>query len=240
MDETQPHLVEIVAVLKEITARVTSADTLRQALDDVLQATAQVLPAHFNCGVTVIAQGQPATFASSGPHREVIDEIQFANGEGPCMEAIRTRTMVISDDLSTEPRWPAWTRHARDHDVQAVMSYPFDVDGPMLGGFNIYSTKSDPFVDDSAIIAMLVAEHAGLLLGVRLRQAGLEDLLAQVRTDPSADPSVERAVGIVMAQRGCTPERALHHLHEAAGNLGVGLADVAERLVSTVGTRNET
>ncbi len=48
---------------------------------------------------------------------------------------------------------------------------------------------------------------------------------------------MERAIGIVMAQRGCPPDQALRHLHEAATQLGVGLPAVAERLVRTVGSR---
>ena len=37
-----------------------------------------------------------------------------------------------------------------------------------------------------------------------------------------------------MAQRGCPPEQALRHLHDASTHLGVGLPAVAERLVRSV------
>jgi len=235
--DSQPHLVEIVAVLKEITARITSAADLPEAVDEMLKVTANVLPGHVVCGVTLIGHGEPATFAASGLLPEVLDEAQHAGGDGPCMEAIRTRDIVISQDLVEEARWPLWCALARRNGVQAVFSYPFDVDGPMLGALNLYADRSNAFTDEVPIIAMLVADHASLLLRVRLRQSSQEDLLAQVHTAQLGDAAVERAIGIVMAQRGCPPDQALRHLHDAATHLGVGIAVVADRLVRTVSDR---
>jgi GAF domain/ANTAR domain len=238
VDPSRPHLVEIVAALKELTARITGAADLSEAVARVLEATGHVLPAHIRCGVTVIAQGQPASFVAAGQPFEAIDEVQYADGEGPGLEAIRTRSLVMCEDLASTEQWPVWSRHARQHGVHAVLSYPFDVDGPMLGALNLYADRPTSFADETPIIAMLLAEHASVLLGVRLRQADLEDKLARVGGGNRVDASVERAIGIVMAQRGCSPERALDHLHHAASTLGVQLTDVANRLVTSVGGRN--
>jgi AmiR/NasT family two-component response regulator len=84
---------------------------------------------------------------------------------------------------------------------------------------------------------MLVADHASLLLRVRMRQLTQEERLSQFTETQAGDPSIERAIGIIMAQRGCPPEQALRHLHDAATQLGVGLPAVAERLVRTVSDR---
>ena len=233
---SQPHLVEIVATLREITAGITSATDLPEAVDDMLKVTANLLPGHIQCGVTLIGQGEPATFAAVGLVPEVLDEVQHG-GDGPCMEAIRTRDIVISQDLARDERWPGWSGRAIRNGVRSVLAYPFDVDGPMLGGFNLYADRPRAFTDEISLIAMLVADHASLLLRARLRQTGQEALLAQVTTAQVGDAAVERAIGIVMAQRGCTPDQALHHLHDAATHLGVGLAVLAERLVRTVSDR---
>src|SRR5262245_58577183 len=63
--ETQPHLVEIVATLKEITARITAADSMPDAVHGLTQAIVGILPPLVQCGVMMIAQGEPATLASS-------------------------------------------------------------------------------------------------------------------------------------------------------------------------------
>jgi AmiR/NasT family two-component response regulator len=85
---------------------------------------------------------------------------------------------------------------------------------------------------------MLLADHASMLLRARLRQLSHDEMLASVNDVRSGDATLERAIGIIMAQRGCPPDQALRHLHEAATHLGVGLSAIAERLVRTVGDRS--
>jgi hypothetical protein len=232
--DRQPHLVEIVAALKEITARITTATAIPEAVTDLLKITTDVLPPDVQCGMTLVSEGEPATFASTSLPLEVVDETQHAGGDGPCMEAIRNRDVVMSEDLADEARWPAWTRLARRRGLRSVMSYPFDVDPLTLGALNLYGETPQAFAADVPIVAMLVADHASLLLRVRMQQI--------VERAPATDTeggnaAVERAVGIVMAQRGCPPSQALRHLHEAADKLGVGVPVVAERLVRTVSDR---
>ncbi len=234
--ENTSHLVEIVAGLKEITALITSATSLAEAVDGMAKAMADLLPAHVRCGIAIVAEGEPATFASDGMPSEVLDEIQHCDGDGPCMGAIRARDIVVSQDLRAEPRWPLWTAAAGRHGVNGVLSYPFDIDTLTLGAVNLYADRPHALTDHVPIIAMLVADHSSLLLRVRREQFSHANLLAQA-FDAPRDATVERAIGIVMAQRGCPPEQALRHLHDAATHLGVGLPAVAERLVQTVGDR---
>jgi hypothetical protein len=265
--EYSPHLVEIVAALKEITARITTAPALSTAVDDLLKVTVGLLPPYVRCGITTIAQGEPASFAAAGLPAEVLDETGHANGDGPCIEAIRTRDIVLSQCLAGEARWPNWAAAARRHGIEAVLSYPFDVDPRNLVAVNLYADRPEAFLGDLPMIAMLVADHASLLLRVRLRQLFHEDMVAElvdlpvgaassvgeaplaelhgaesqhqlVPQSPANRTTVERAIGIVMAQRGCPPEQALRHLHEAATQLGVALPALAERLVRTVGSQH--
>ena len=118
-----------------------------------------------------------------------------------------------------------------------MLSYPFDIDPSNLGALSLYADRPEAFDGELPIITMLIADHASLLIRARLRQLVHEDMVAEVVDLPIGDATLERAIGIVMAQRGCPPEQALRHLHEAATQLGVGLPTVAERLVRTVGDR---
>jgi hypothetical protein len=226
--DTKSHLVEIVATLKEVTALVASAGGLPEAAAGMAKALGDIMPAHIRCGVTLISEGTPAVLASAGLPDEVLDETLHSDGDGPCLAAIRERDIVICPDLDTCDRWPAWTALARGHGISGVLSYPFDVDTLTLGAINLYADRPDGLGGDVPIVAMLIADHASLLLRV-LRERFPADL--------SDDAIVQRAVGIVMAQRGCTPEQALRHLHDAATHLGTGVPAVAQRLVQHVGER---
>ena len=227
-----PHLVEIVAALKEVTATLSSAMTLSEALGDLVKVTTDLLPTDVMCGVMLVSQGEPAAFAGTGIAEEVLDESRFADGDGPCMQALRHRDVVLAQCLDEEPRWPVWTATALRHGIQGVLAYPFDVDPSTLGTLTLYAGRCEALTGDAPLIAMLVADHASLLLRVRLR-------LRADDTEPAElpDQMLERAIGIVMAQRGCPPDQALRHLQEAATHLGVGLASVAERLVRSVSDR---
>lgn len=233
----QPHLVEIAAALKEITARITSASTLAEAINGVLAVTVDILPADVRCEIALVSEGEPAVYASTDLATEILVEDKHADGDSPGMEAVRNRDIVLSQDLGTESRWPAWTARALRNRIRAVLAYPFDVDALVLGAITLHADRPESLTGEVPVLAMLVADHASLLLRVRMRQLSQEGLLAQVSDAPASTSTVERAIGIVMAQRGCAPEQALRHLHEAATNLGVELPAVAERLVRTVSDR---
>src|SRR5262249_15944246 len=158
------------------------------------------MPAHIRCGVTLISQGTSAVLASAGLPDEVLDETLHSDGDGPCLAAIRDRDIVVCPDLDVGDRWPAWSRLAREHGIRGVLSYRFDVDRVTVGAINLYADRPDGLDGDVPIVAMLIADHASLLLRVRREQ---------FPTDVGDDVVVQRAVGIVMAQRGCTPEQAL-------------------------------
>jgi hypothetical protein len=222
--ENEPHLVEIVAALKEITVRTAAATSMTEALHDVTKVLAGILPPYVQCGVAMVSEGEPATFASAGAPADLLDEARCGDEGGPGIEAIRSRNIVLAQDLACESRWPAWTKLAREFGVASVLAYPFDVDTLNLGALTLYGDVSGAFGGELPIIAMLVADHASLLMRVRLRQLG-------------SGVTIERATGIVMAQRGGTPEQARQHLEEAAAHLGVDLATVAERLVTRVAER---
>jgi transcriptional regulator with GAF, ATPase, and Fis domain len=230
-----PHLVEIIAALKEVTAALSTATTLPAALDDLIKVTTDLLPADIWCGAMLVSQGEPAVFAGSEPASTVLDEARHAESQGPMLDALRARDVVLAQCLDEESRWPAWRNAALGHGVHGVLAYPFDVDPHTLGALTLYAGRCQALSGNVPLIAMLVADHASLLLRVRLRQLGQDVVSGQRTEDPAA--MVERAVGIVMAQRGCPPEQALRHLHDASTHLGVGLPAVAERLVRSVSDR---
>ena len=56
--DSRSHLVEIVAAMKEITARITTAETMPEALDDLLKVMGDILPEHLQCGVALVSEDE--------------------------------------------------------------------------------------------------------------------------------------------------------------------------------------
>src|SRR3954471_10703647 len=62
-------------------------------------------------GVVLIMQGRAlGTVCASNGIAEVVEEIQFTLGEGPCVDAFSTRAPVLVPDLGAEDvvRWPSF------------------------------------------------------------------------------------------------------------------------------------
>jgi GAF domain-containing protein len=237
--DDQLHVVEIAALLRELTARLIASEDLDNALEALVTTTARAVPGRSWCGITLIRAGAPSTEAASSPLPAEVDEIQYRTGDGPALAAIRDREMVIVGELRTETRWPRWCGVASGNGVEGVLSMPLDIDDHVIGALNLYAGEPNAFSADVQLAAMLVAEHAGLLLATVLDRGRLAGLAADLADALASGESVNRAIGIVMAQRGCRGEEALDVLLQASVTLRAPLHEVADRLVSAIGNRSD-
>jgi GAF domain-containing protein len=232
------HVVEIVALLRELTARLITSDDLDQALESLVTTTTRVVPGRSWCGITLLRAGAPVTEAASSPLPADVDEIQYRAGDGPALTAIRTREMTAVGDLTTEARWPQWREAAVGAHIAAVLSVPLDIDDQVIGALNLYAGEPNVITPDVQLAAMLVAEHAGLLLAAVLDRGRLAGVAADLSDALASGDTVNRAIGIVMAQRGCRAEDALEVLRQASVTLHAPLYEVAERLVTAIASRS--
>jgi GAF domain-containing protein len=230
-------VVEIAALLRELTARVVASDDLDAALAALVATTARVVSGSSWCGITLVRAGAPSTRAMSAPLPVDVDAIQYRAGDGPALTAVRSREMVAVDDLRAESRWPEWCGAAVAGGIFGVLSVPLDIDDHVIGALNLYTGEPGALSPDVQLAAMLVAEHAGLLLAAVLDRGRLTGLAEDLSDALSNGETVNRAIGIMMAQRGCRAEDALDVLRQASTNLRVPLQVVADRLVNAVGDR---
>jgi GAF domain-containing protein len=236
LDESD--LVETVGLLRQVTADLVGSANLAQALDRLAAVAAQLFPGRTWCGISVLRDGEPSLAAHSAELPTILERDQYRRGEGPCLTAMGERDIVISSDLNTEHRWPEWCRLAVDHGARAVLCHPLDVDARVSGALNLYQVTAVPITRQAHLTALLVAEQAALVLGAVLDRCRYQEQVERLRQGPSGDrAALDRAVGIVMAQRGCGVEDAYAVLQKAAGAVGADLATVAAKLVSTVATR---
>lgn len=113
-------------------ARTTAApSTLKQILDGVTAAVVELIPGADLAGVLLVKKG--GTFESLAETDSLVaklDKLQHEFSEGPCAEAALEDTIVRSDDLRSEPRWPQFapgscrTRRVEWPVVQAVHGRP--------------------------------------------------------------------------------------------------------------------
>ncbi|MEU4625228.1 GAF and ANTAR domain-containing protein [Actinoplanes sp. NPDC023801] len=216
-----PHPVELAGLLHELTVRLLSADSLNQALDRLAALVTGALPGVVRCAVVLIGEGGPLTAAGSGTTGESFDHLQYAGSTGPGLEAARTRTVVTSDDLMDDERWPELRDAARAGGLRAVAAIPMDVRRTAVGAVSIYLDRAGDVCPEVLVTVMALAGHAQVLLGELHRREALTE-----------GAEVDRAAGVIIAQRGCGVQEAYAILHESAQRLGLPQSTVAERLVA--------
>jgi GAF domain-containing protein len=227
---------ETAALLRELTAGLLAGDDLGAALEHLAKVSRHALPGVAWSSVTLLRAGEPASVAATDPAAHRLDELQYAV-DGPAMTAIRDRGVVLADDLPRERRWPAWTPRAVVRGARAVLAAPVDVDDQVLGSVSLYATERGVLGPAAELTAMLLAEHAGLLLAAvrdRGRRAAVPGDLAGTLASGEV---IGQAIGVVMMQRRCPPGEALDVLRGASQALSIPLEDVARRLVESAAER---
>jgi GAF domain-containing protein len=234
---TAPHIVEIVSILRLLTAQLVGSDDLDEALTRLAETASDLILGVSSCGVTVVRPTGVTTAGSSSDLPELLAKVQYDIRDGPCMTAIQGREMTVAQDLRHEDRWPEWTGWAVRHGVCGVLATPVEIDDQTVGAISLYAAEPNRFSADVELTTMLLAEHAGLLMGGVLDRSRLSSQTAELTAALGDGESVNRAIGIVMAQRSCPAEQALDVLRKAAATLRLPLAAIAERLVDTVAHR---
>lgn len=232
-------VLETAALLRELTAGLIGLTDFDEALLALVRVTRDAVAGVRWCGFTALRAGEPAGVAASDDRMAGLDDLRHGP-DTPAMSAIRRREMILAVDLAGEPRWPAWTPRARDLGVRGVISAPVDIDDQVIGAINLYAAAPDVLTPQHQLTAMLLAEHAGLLLAA-VRDRGRQQALTGERDAALLHEGVVgQAIGVIMTQRGCPAAEALDVLRTAATSLDIPLREVAERLVRTVSRPRES
>lgn len=219
-----PHPLELAGLLHELSARLLSADGFPQALDRLATFVRGAVRGAVRCSVVLIGEGGPLTHVGHGAAGAAFDELQYTAGtSGPGLEAARTRAVVSVDDLADDPRWPELAEAARNEGVHAVAALPLDLPRAEVGALSLYFDRPGASGADHLLTAMALANQAELLLDELRRRDAL-----------SAGAVVDRAVGVIIAQRGCGVQEAYGVLRDTAQRLGLDRDTVAQRLIAAV------
>ena len=227
-----------------VSTSLTLHEALAESADlrEFLEEFTQVMAAHLSsegtsvwCAVTLLRDGRVGTVASSNARAEVLDEIQYDYGDGPCLTAARQQLIVHAPDLAQGP-WPAYGQAAAAQGVRSAVAAPFDLPGPDKAALNVYAGTVDAFNEEAiaAITQEVVATSTALRLALRL--AKHQDTETDLAAAMSSRTAIDVAVGILIGQQHCTQSEAFDLLAGAAARRGMKVRDLATELVeSTTG-----
>jgi GAF domain-containing protein len=165
---------------------------------------------------------------------QLIEDLQYTLGEGPCVDAYRQDQVVAEPDLAdpVTRRWPAFTPPAVAAGVRAVFGFPLRAGTVRLGALNLYRDTPGPLTGDQHADALVVA--AVTAHWVLEAQAGMPPDTVAEELEAGADFhfAVHNAAGIVSVQEDISVTEALIRLRAHAFSHDRLLADVAQDIIT--------
>ena len=216
----------------DLLALLASGGDLTSFLADLVElATRQVSRADA-CGLTLTRDATGVTVASTGPLAQRADEGQYDMDTGPCLESMRTGTVVRVEDMAAEERWAPYPARATRLGVRSSLSLPLVVEGRSSGALNFYATAPRAFgADDEATAARWAGQATGALT-VALRIADSDDRAQSLLGGLDTRATIGQAVGLLMAQERCTAAQAFDLLRITSQRRNVKLREVAAGMVA--------
>src|SRR4051794_22466212 len=159
---------EVSARLAELTELSRSPEPPEEVLRRITVLATRTVAAAASCSVTIESDDEPATVAAANDLAVQLDELQYTNGDGSCLQALRDGETIRVDALAEETRWAGYPQHALDFGVLSSLSIPLPLDGKARGAANLYATVPAGF---AGALERGIAEVFAGQVAVTLNQA---------------------------------------------------------------------
>jgi hypothetical protein len=186
-------------------------------------------------GVMLMSGDMPrGSLCASDDVSQLIEDLQYTLGEGPCVDAYRQDVVVAEPDLADPGarRWLAFTPPALDAGVRAVFGFPLRAGSVRIGALNMYRDQPGPLSADQHADALVVANVTARW--VLEAQAGAPPGVVAKELEDGAEFhfAVHNAAGIVSVQEDISITEALIRLRAFAFSNSRPLAGVARDIIA--------
>ena len=185
-------------------------------------------------GIMLMFENAPqGTVCTTNEVSSQLEQLQYALGEGPCVDAYREDRPVMEPELANPEtkRWLAFTEAAVKIGAEAVFGFPLQVGAVRLGALNLYRDMPGALDDEqyaNALAAAAIVAQAVLVL-----QAKAPDGMLAQALERSSDFQyvVHQAAGMVAVQLGVGVTEAMIRLRAYAFGNERRLSEVAGDVV---------
>lgn len=205
---------------------------LEASLRAVSEATTKIFDADGG-GIMLLDEQQALHYVGATSGRSAaLEAAQEETGEGPCVDSLMHDVVTTTADLVHDERWPLLRSQVADLGVHAVLGVPLHVGLTAVGSLNVYRCKVWEWTpDDIAAIeahAVVIEE----LLSVALLARRQHTIVDQLTTALGNRVTIDRAVGVVIADRGLDPVPAFNELRLLARSRRVKVVDLAAEVIA--------
>lgn len=213
--------------MAELAREIAAPRSLDRVLADVTTAAVELIPAADIAGVLLVQGGDDfESVADTDSLVAKLDKLQHDFGEGPCHDAALKQTIVRTDDLREEPRWPKYAPAAVEHGVLSSLSFKLYTAERTAGALNLFSFRPGVWDTEAETIGSVFAAHAAsAIMASRHGQ--------QMQSALSTRDRIGQAKGIIMERYGVDDVRAFELLRRLSQESQTKLIEVAQRVIDT-------
>lgn len=159
-------------------------------------------------GITIDLGGLTYTAVHTDERTLRIDSEQYEAGEGPCLHAARTGSIVLLDSDEAMERWPLFAVGARTEGINSFLAAPLFTEDQTLGSFNLYGQAQHAFDSLDAEVLDLLTTAVSRAIGDFARFKSAQDTAESIQRVLQTRAPIEQAKGVLMAMRGINADEA--------------------------------
>jgi len=221
---------DMARMMTELDGRVSDGDSLIDLMHRSSKEAVRLLSGVDWAGVTAQFAGSGFTAAHTEDRVLIVDEGQYGQGDGPCLQAMRTGRPVTMSSEEVSQRWPVLDRAVHVAGVRTFRAQPLYVHHQIVGCLNMYGGKPETLTPDLNVLTALteyldrgftdyVAAQPGGTIAIELQ----DTLHARFR--------INQAVGVLMAVNGVDAGTARKLLDQQAADQSTPLVETAEAVI---------
>ena len=215
----------VFATLADIVYRGTTAEEVYTAL---CNAATLLVPHCNHASLMLMRHGKAVTVAASDDVARVVDDIERATGEGPCLDAITSEAAQLESDFRTPTQWPAMARGVLNRTpVRGAMGFRLKVDDQKVGALNLFTDHPGAFGTDSVDKAVILTAFTSITVAAVMNGEEASTLRAGLESNRE----IGKAIGLIMARHDVNGDEAFALLRKSSQDLNVKIADLASTVV---------
>jgi GAF domain-containing protein len=212
-------------------------DDLLTLLQRVTAIAKEAVDGADSVGVTIDLAGRTYTAVHTDQRTLRVDAEQYDAGEGPCLLASRTKTVVLVDADDAMERWPRFAAAAREEGIRSFLAAPLFTGETSLGSFNLYGRTRAAFDAVDAEVLDLLTETVSRTISDFARFRTARDTAESIQRALQTRAPIEQAKGMLMAIHGIDADGAFDMLRRQSQADNVPIRTISADLVRRIGAK---
>jgi GAF domain-containing protein len=226
---------EVRHALRELEDLRYAVGNLDQALRRIVEATHQLFAVD-GAGLMLVDPDQLLrNIADSDRRIGDLEELQIEHGEGPCVDAFEDKTLIDTEDLAAEARWPKFSPAAVDRGLLAVLASPIPYNQHAIGVVVVvFSAEVHPWSPEGELALVAFTDLAALTIANTMQSEERGELASQLQRALDARVVIEQAKGALVAREGLSEREAFERLRRQARRQRRRVVEVAAEMMAAV------